>query len=1048
MTYSKVIRDNKSHIFGLAGSNPNLPKWEIVKQPFNSNELVNELEKFPPEWVLTPLREKRPYRENWQNEKPMSRESIKDAIANGEKKTSKKGKKYTAYTSGIGLRTGDISDGLIAIDFDGLSSHELLKKIPNYSELPKTVSWTSGKAGREQRLFRVPEQYREQLKDIHFNRLAINQHEEFKCPKGEQLEFRYNSCQSVLPPSYHPDTKGFYQWIDSPQDTLITELPQFLIDFIIESQPDSIIHTEPQKEPVKQDKQPSDNKNSHYEKKKGVRYDYERYQKEIQLPVNAKIPLEVCLCKQSREYLNSGTRKGIRNDSGAALARDLIGTSNYLTSIGQDYDGEPLVLFNQYCVRCSPLINQREGTSIWKSAIKDNPTPSMTEEYLNNCIIAWYWNNSDVKKLYEVEFTEQPPKSSNKIEELPWLEQARQELFKGHWISVNSVLHEYNGQFYEEQEIGLIKRKINQWCCNYIDNKGKKSKATPESVDKVFKWVTQQRWVSPTQVNTEGLPLANGILKVSIDENDKVQIQLDNYSPDKYFTYQSDVEYNPQADKNPALKLLECLDEPYKRLFIQSLATILNPQAIKRKWDRIKALMLIGEGSNGKDTLREVISLILGKKGITGCSLNDFRQADTGRGFNLVRLASNPRINWSSENRKINIDSIQSLKQAITGDPLFVEGKGKDGIEIELNTLFIFNGNDDPQLKANQKAIQSRLALIPFDKVYSTNPIKGELQANPRYKHDKQFLINDVCPAMLNLLITAFESVYQYGIDYESSNNYFEQLALENNHLKQFSKDIGLTFTGEQNDVIYCGEIYSKLTEWYHENGFLEFETQGSKVKNIWLDDHNKNDPLVKRSNQIKSRLLEIFPKAKEIRKDNKRGIWGVRLLSQSEQDFQVTPLVTSRLSLGYFYAGNNDIYAGNHIENSQNSQNQSNLSSNQPSNQKVTKTESKSNQKVTNQVTKIESLKPISNNTCNEKSNQPSNQHNQKTASPKNESNSVDHKITKIASQIGYSDSELNSMSYDFFTINDWMNCNDIQKKQLLNELKFKLKFKMNRTI
>ena len=478
---------------------------------------------------------------------------------------------------------------------------------------------------------------------------------------------------------------------------------------------------------------------------------------------------------------------------------------------------------------------------------------------------------------------QEPAKPSAQTEELPWLEQARKDLFKGSWISVNGVLHEYNGQFYEERETGLIKRKINQWCCNYIDDKGKKSKATPEAVDKVFKWVCQQFWVSPTQVNAEGLPLANGILKVSIDQSARVQINLDDYSADKHFTYQSEIAYNPNADQSHALDLLQCLDEPYKNLFIQSLATILNPQAIKNRWDRIKALMLIGEGSNGKDTLREVISLILGKKGITGCSLNDFRQADTGRGFNLIRLASNPRINWSSENRKINIDGIQALKQAITGDPIYLEAKGKDGFEVELNTLFIFNGNDDPSVKGNQKAIQSRLAVIPFEKVYSTNPIRGELKANPRYKHDKQFLINDVCPAMLNLLLNSFSYIYQNGIDYETSNDYFEQLALENNHLKQFSRDIGLEFTGNKDDTLFVGDVYESLLEWYHINGFLEFETKGTKVKNIWLDNGDKDDPLVKRSRDLKGRLKDIFPKAKERKIRNKIAISGVRLTKIAE---------------------------------------------------------------------------------------------------------------------------------------------------------------------
>jgi len=290
-------------------------------------------------------------------------------------------------------------------------------------------------------------------------------------------------------------------------------------------------------------------------------------------------------------------------------------------------------------------------------------------------------------------------------------------------------------------------------------------------------------------------------------------------------------------------------------------------------WDRIKALLLIGDGSNGKDTVREVISLILGEQGITSCSLNDFSQS---RGFNLARLATNPKLNWSSENKEINIDSIQSLKQAITGDPLFIEGKGKDGFEVKLNTLFVFNTNHKPDLKGNQFAIQSRLTLIPFTKTYSMNPKQGELKADPRFKHDKNFLVNDVAPALLNLLIDAFGDVYQNGINYQQSESYFNEVIEENNHLRRFSNDLGLIFTGDESDRLSISDIYSKLIQWYFNNGYLEFETKNEKVKNIWLDD-DKKDPVVKLSKDLKTRILELFPKVKEKTIHQKKYLSGIK---------------------------------------------------------------------------------------------------------------------------------------------------------------------------
>lgn len=115
---------------------------------------------------------------------------------------------------------------------------------------------------------------------------------------------------------------------------------------------------------------------------------------DIQVPVPESVPLELCLSKESRELLRSGGPHRGRNTGGAKLARDLIGTVNYLQDIRQQFNGDPWQLFLDYCNRCPDGYgwNQVEWESIWKSAEGDRPTPSCKEEGVQNCIKAWYWN--------------------------------------------------------------------------------------------------------------------------------------------------------------------------------------------------------------------------------------------------------------------------------------------------------------------------------------------------------------------------------------------------------------------------------------------------------------------------------------------------------------------------------------------------------------------------------------------------------------------------------------------------------------------------------
>jgi hypothetical protein len=239
---------------------------------------------------------------------------------------------------------------------------------------PKTVEWTSGKPGRKQILFQIPEQYRHLFQD--FTRLLINSFGIYECAEKEQLEFRYNGCQSVLPPSIHPET-GQYHWINSPTDTEVAIAPDWLINFLIS-----------QLNPRSNRETKSMNNNS-----------YNKYLADFKLPINKSIPLTICLAPSTRDLLD-GVCEGSRNNTGIAVAKDLIGTANYLNSIGQSYQGNVYDLLKQYCQQCSPSLTDKDCQRIYQSAEKSTPKPCLDENKICGCIAAWYWKNSDSPQKY------------------------------------------------------------------------------------------------------------------------------------------------------------------------------------------------------------------------------------------------------------------------------------------------------------------------------------------------------------------------------------------------------------------------------------------------------------------------------------------------------------------------------------------------------------------------------------------------------------------------------------------------------------------------
>ena len=85
-------------------------------------------------------------------------------------------------------------------------------------QLPPTVSFTFGRPGRCQYLYKLPSH--KQIKSC-----------KVTTAPGEVLEIRGSHHQSVLPPSPHPIT-GQYRWVNSPADVEVAIAPQWLVQWI------------------------------------------------------------------------------------------------------------------------------------------------------------------------------------------------------------------------------------------------------------------------------------------------------------------------------------------------------------------------------------------------------------------------------------------------------------------------------------------------------------------------------------------------------------------------------------------------------------------------------------------------------------------------------------------------------------------------------------------------------------------------------------------------------------------------------------------------
>jgi hypothetical protein len=205
--------------------------WQRAK---NAEAIAKGIDIIPENWVLTSLINKKPIRDDWNIEPPLERSFVKELILKGDSAINSKGDIYQRFWSGFGIRTGEISGGILCIDEDGETPAKILQKIVEVFDkdglgLPKTLCWTSGKPGRKQSAYQIPDNYREAFKPI----AKIVLHSFDGISSNDPLEFRYGHInQSALPPSIHPET-GCYKWINSPTDCEVAILPEWICDFII-----------------------------------------------------------------------------------------------------------------------------------------------------------------------------------------------------------------------------------------------------------------------------------------------------------------------------------------------------------------------------------------------------------------------------------------------------------------------------------------------------------------------------------------------------------------------------------------------------------------------------------------------------------------------------------------------------------------------------------------------------------------------------------------------------------------------------------------------
>lgn len=238
----------------------------------------------------------------------------------------------------VGLRTGPIS-GTLCLDFDGPEAWKTFTEIFDGSAeklLPRTVSWTSGKEGRQQMAFNIePEQW-PLLRSTK--------------TKVGTLEIRWDGLQSVVMGA-HPETAG-YQWVNSPATSPLATFPAELLRKV------------PQNKSVR----------SAETKREGLFNGF-------------SVPLIQFVSYKTRWLVENGSIEGNCNHDSLRVSMDLCGAEIWLKEQGVGVDLTADSLYEEYLDRCPRRIHGAvfDYQAAWRrfeGARARNPFPATPEDKL------------------------------------------------------------------------------------------------------------------------------------------------------------------------------------------------------------------------------------------------------------------------------------------------------------------------------------------------------------------------------------------------------------------------------------------------------------------------------------------------------------------------------------------------------------------------------------------------------------------------------------------------------------------------------------------
>lgn len=219
--------------------------------------------------------------------------------------------------------------------------------------------------------------------------------------------------------------------------------------------------------------------------------------------------------------------------------------------------------------------------------------------------------------------------------------------------------------------------------------------------------------ISPEEATASSkyLNVLNGLLNLDTFE-------LEPHTPDLLTIVQLPVSFDPDADTSVIDEFLrQVMPEDCIPVFEEFAGYCLVPSMRHEK-----ALLLIGEGGNGKGTLIAALASLLGKENVSGVSLQDLAENRFAAADLFGKMA-----NLHADIPNKVLENTSRFKELVSGDLIRAEEKHKSPFTFRNRAKLVFSANEPPTSKDNTEGFHRKMLAIRFPNKFTDRALRARL---------------------------------------------------------------------------------------------------------------------------------------------------------------------------------------------------------------------------------------------------------------------------------------------------------------------------------